>query len=229
MTRARAFHGLTAVVAVAGLVLQLMLVLQGGRVLDEVRPPATGQRVYRFFAYFTVQSNLLVAWAAATLWLDPGRDGPRWRVLRLAGTAGITVTAVVHFVLLRPLLDLHGWDRVADTVLHLVVPTLAVLGWVLFGPRPRVDLRTLGGALLHPLVWVVWTMAFGAVDGWYPYPFLDPDQEGWTAVVVALLAITAFVVGVLAAYRWLDGRLRPAGVVTDVRQGRTADPPAERP
>lgn len=67
---ARTWHALTALVAIAALVLQLALVLQGGRVLDEVDPPGTGMGVYRFFAYFTVESNLLVAAAALTLAIE---------------------------------------------------------------------------------------------------------------------------------------------------------------
>ena len=47
--------------------------------------------------------------------------------LRLAALVGITITAVVHFVLLRPLLDLDGLDLLADALLHRVVPVLAVM------------------------------------------------------------------------------------------------------
>ncbi len=47
--------------------------------------------------------------------------------MRLAGLVGITVTGLVHFVLLRPLIDLSGWDWAADKLLHMVVPVLAVV------------------------------------------------------------------------------------------------------
>ena len=115
-------------VAGGALVLQLVLVIIGNPVLDQVEPPGPAVRLYRFFAYFTIQSNLLVAIAATSLARDPDRDGAAWRVLRLAGVVGITVTGIVHFLLLRPLLDLHGWDYAADKLLHLAVPVLAVVG-----------------------------------------------------------------------------------------------------
>ena len=101
---ARVWHGLTAVVAIGALVLQLVLVIQGGRVLDDASQPALPVRLGRLVSYFTIQSNLLVAVTAAQLARDPIRDGPAWRVVRLAAVAGIFVTGVVHFVLLRPLL-----------------------------------------------------------------------------------------------------------------------------
>ncbi len=209
-TYARAWHAVTAVVAIAALVLQLVLVLQGGRVLDEVDPPSTGMRLYRLLAYFTIESNLLVAIAAVTLTRDPARDGRGWRVMRLAGLVAITVTAVVHFFLLRPLLDLDGLDWLSDKTLHMVVPALAVVGWLLFGPRPRITPRVVVLALLFPILWTAWTMVFGAVDGWYPYPFLDPAEDGWAAVVVAVIGITAFFLLLFAAYAFADRRMPPA-------------------
>ncbi|CAN5176401.1 Pr6Pr family membrane protein [soil metagenome] len=213
---ARIWHTLSAIVAVAAVTLQLALVLQGGTVLDETDPPAVGARVYRFFAYFTVESNLLIAIATITLARDPRRDGTGWRVLRLAGLVAITVTAVVHFFLLRPLLDLDGLDLVADKALHMVVPAFAIIGWVVFGPRPRISGRTVGLALLFPLVWAAWTMLFGALDGWYPYPFLDPDEDGWAPVVIALGGITVFFLGVLGGVAYVDRRMPPAPEPTTV-------------
>lgn len=206
MTTARRWHVVTAVVAVAALVLQLVLVAIGNPVLDEVEPPGLAMRLYRFVAYFTIESNLLVAVAAVALARDPARDGTAFRVVRLAGTVGITITAVVHFVLLRPLLDLGGLDYLADKLLHMVVPALAVVGWLVFGPRPRVTARVVRLALLFPVGWAAWTLAFGAVDGWYPYPFLDPDEKGWPAVLVAVVGITVLFLALFAAAARYDRR-----------------------
>lgn len=224
MTTARRWHGLTAVVVVVALVLQLVLVVIGNPVLAETEPPGLAMRLYRFLAYFTVESNLLVAVAAVGLALDPARDGPTWRVVRLAGIVGITITAVVHFVLLRPLLDLEGWDYAADKLLHTVVPALAVVGWLAFGPRPRVTPRVMGLALLLPVTWVAWTLVFGAVDGWYPYPFLDPAEEGWAGVLVAVAGITLLFLGLFAAAARWDRR--PPAPTTGGRAASTRrDPP----
>ena len=59
-------------------------------------------------------------------------------------------------------------------------------------------------------------MVFGAVDGWYPYPFLDPDEKGWAAVSVALVGITAFFLLVFAVFAYADRRLSPAPAPTNV-------------
>ncbi len=210
MTHARRFHALTALVSIIALVLQLVLVIRGGQVLDEVEPPALGLRLARFVAYFTIQSNILVAVTATTLALDPARDGRWWRVLRLAAIVGITVTGLVHFVLLRPLLDLDGADWAADKLLHMVVPVLAILGWALFGPRPRVTRREIGWALVWPIAWLAVTLVVGGLSGWYPYPFLDHREDGAGAVVVASVGVTVLFLAVFGAVSWLDRRLAPA-------------------
>jgi hypothetical protein len=210
----RRWHLLTAVVTTAAITLQLVLVVRGGQVLDEVDPPALPLRLARFVAYFTIQSNLLVAVVTAQLARDPDRDGASWRVLRLAAVVGISVTGLVHFVLLRPLLDLDGADWVADKLLHMVVPVLALAGWAAFGPRPRVTRRVAALTLVWPVGWLVVTLLVGATTGWYPYPFLDPREDGVGDVVVVCLGVTVLFVALLAAASALDRRLAP---------GRTAD------
>lgn len=211
MHRARVWHAATAVVAITALVLQLVLVIQGGRVLDETDQPGMAVRLARFVAYFTVQSNLLVAITTVQLARDPGRDGATWRAVRLAAVIGITVTGVVHFLLLRPLLDLDGADYLADKLLHMAVPALAALGWAVFGPRPRIDAPAARLALCWPLAWLTATLVVGRVSGWYPYPFLDHrEDEGVTGVVVSSIGITVFFLVLLwAAWLW-DRRAKVA-------------------
>ncbi|QIM21005.1 hypothetical protein G7075_07445 [Phycicoccus sp. HDW14] len=208
--RARQVHLVVAVVATVALVLQTVLVLRGGRVLDETAVPPLGIRLGRLVSYFTIQSNVLVAVTSWLLWRDPTRDGRWFRPVRLAALVGITVTGLVHFVLLRPLLDLHGADWAADKLLHMAVPVLAVLAWVLVGPRPRTTPRTAVEALVWPVVWLVWTLVVGALSGWYPYPFLDHREGGVGAVVVACLGITVLFLALFAGVVALERRLRPA-------------------
>jgi hypothetical protein len=212
-------------VAIGALVLQVVLVMQGGRVLDETSRPDLPIRLGRLVSYFTIQSNVLVAICGVQLARDPLRDGSWWRVLRLASVSGIFLTGVVHFVLLRPLLELEGADYVADKLLHMVVPLLAVLGWAFLGPRPRIEVRELWWTLVWPLAWLGWTLVVGGVSGWYPYPFLDHREEhGTIGVVLTSVAITAFFLLVLALARSVDHKAPPAPQVWDPYRGGTAKP-----
>lgn len=201
MTPGRAWHLLTALVATFAVVFQLALVWQGSVILDETDPPALGERLIRFISYFTILSNILVVWVTFTLALGRDDDSDGWRTLRLTSLIGIAVTGLVHWFLLRPLLDLDGADFVADKLLHLVVPLLALIGWLVFGPRGRIVARDVWRALVFPIVWLVYTLVRGAISGWYPYPFLDVDEQGYAAVAVACLGVALLFVA-LAALAW---------------------------
>jgi hypothetical protein len=201
MSRGRWWHLLTAVTATFALVLQFVLVWQGHSVLEETDPPALGERMVRFFGYFTILSNALIACITWTLALGRDRDSTWWRLLRLDGLIGITVTFVVVQLLLKGLVELHGADLLADTLLHVVVPVLAVIGWLVFGPRERVRRSDLLPALVFPVLWLVYTLIRGEIVDWYPYPFLDAGERGYGSVAVTCLGIAVLFVG-LAALAW---------------------------
>jgi hypothetical protein len=169
-----------------------------------------GLRLLRFVAYFTIQSNVLVLASSALLVVDPERCRRGSRVLRTAAVSGITVTGLVHWFLLRPLLHLHGADLVADKLLHLVVPALAVVGWLAFGPRPRTAWRPSLVATTWPLAWLLVILVQGAGTGWYPYPFLDHRQHSWAHVAVVCLGIFVLWFALLFAEHAYDRRMPPA-------------------
>jgi len=207
---ARARHALTAAVTAVALVLQLILVIEGGRVLEESHPPSMWLRLLRFASYFTVQSNVLVPVSTAVLARDPLRAEGAFRVVRTAAMTGIIVTGLVHWFLLRPLLHLHGADLVADKLLHLAVTVLASVGWLVFGPRPAMTWPTTRAATVWPLAWLVVILVQGGLTGWYPYPFLDHREHGWTHVVAVCAGIFVLWFALLFALQAYDRRMAPA-------------------
>jgi len=214
-TAARVWHGVTALAAALALLLQLVLVVLG------LPAPAAGDaapgiaaRLFHFVSYFTVLSNLAVLVTTLRAARQPDADGPVYRVLRLDAVVAITVTGLVHFFLLRPLQDLSGWPSLSDTLLHMVVPGLALLGWLLVGPRPRVRFRTVLLGLVLPVAWLVYTLVVGAVSGWYPYPFIDVGERGAgpVAVTCVLLALLVFAFSLLMWFGDRSLRRVPAAV-----------------
>ena len=204
---ARPWHTVTAVVTWAALALQLVLIIRGGVVLDETSPPALGTRLIRFISYFTILTNLLVAVTTTTLALGQTVAPRWWRVLRLNAVVGITVTGLVHWFLLRPLLDLSGADYVADKLLHVVVPLLAVVGWVVFGPRGKAERSLLLPSLIYPVGWLIYTLVRGAVANWYPYPFLDVRLHGYPAALLACAGVAVLLIALTWGAMVLDRRL----------------------
>ncbi|NAZ87805.1 Pr6Pr family membrane protein [Kineococcus indalonis] len=199
-TASRTWHAALALVVGAALLLQAVLLVRGAGT-------GTGTALVRFFSFFTIQSNVLVLAAAATLALRPDRDGPAWRVLRLDSLLGIGITGVVYATVLAPGAQHSGVDWWINATVHYVSPVATVLGWLMFGPRPRLDRRTLLLAFAWPVAWVAWTFAHGAVTGWYPYGFLDAGALGLAPALLATGAVLAAGVVLALVLRALDHRL----------------------
>lgn len=200
--RYRLAHAAVAAVAGFAVVYQLGLILQGHGVLDDVSPPPMGVRIERLVSYFTIQSNLLVALTSGALAAGVGAER-RWaRVLRLDALVAITVTGVIHWFLLRPLLELEGPDLVADQLLHVVVPLLALLGWLLATPAGWLRRADLPLVAVYPALYVAYTLVHGAARDWYPYPFIDVLDLGYprallhgAGVVLLMLVLAVLFVG----------------------------------
>jgi len=92
--------------------------------------------------------------------------------------------------------------------------------WLLFGPRPRIEVRTIALAMLWPVAWIVYILIYGAITKWYPYPFLDVTTHGYGRVIVNAVAMVTVLLVVTGLY-WLGDQRLPA---TD----RTADQAAHR-
>jgi hypothetical protein len=162
------------------------IVAQAVELADHGRFDAT-----RFFAFFTIQSNLIGV--AALVWVLFARARPRSRALELfrgAAAAYLTVTFFVVIFLLSGV-DVQLQLAWVDFVLHKLFPVIVVLDWIVDPPQVRLTLRAALTWLAYPLVWIGLTLARGAADGWYPYPFLDPANGGYGQVVVTIAAITA--------------------------------------
>ena len=207
MNRARVFHLVTFVVAAFAVVLQLVLVIQGHNVLDEHNKPDLATRLVRFCSYLTIWSNVLVAWSAFTLAAGRDKDTVLWRALRLNAVVICFGGGLVHFFFLRTILDLDGWDLVADRMLHIVVPAVAVIGWFAFGPRGRATTDDLVPFLRLPVFWLLYTLVRGAFVDWYPYPFIDVDEHGYGIVLVNCLAVAVLMFALAIGAVKLDQRL----------------------
>ena len=206
-TSRRVVHGTVAAVTLVAVLWQLWLVVTGESVLAETAQPALATRLVRFISYFTILSNLLVAGVSLESARDPERDGPRWRVVRLATVASITVTGLVHWFFLRPILDLEGGSSVVDKLLHVVVPVLALGAWVVAGPRGQAVRSAVLPSLGWPLLWGAYTLVRGLVTHWWPYPFIDADALGWGRVLVNLAAIAVLFAVVGSAFVAADRAL----------------------
>jgi hypothetical protein len=195
----RAFFALTAVVVAVGIVVQLFAAdTEGGRFTGAAA-------LLNVFAFFTIQSNLLLAIVCAMLAVRLDRPSTVFRALRLSAVLTMAVVGIVFHIALAPLYEFIGLAAVANVLLHTVTPLMAVLGWLVFGPRGQTDVRVVAGTVVYPLLWLVFTLVRGPLAGdFYPYPFLDVGEHGYPRVLLNALLVAVLFLGLAAGAHALD-------------------------
>ena len=203
-TTGRSWAAVTALVVAAGIVIQLIVTANG----TEGFFPDNPDRVFNVFAYFTIQSNLLLGGTALMLALQPDRpQSTLFKTLRLNGVLCIAVTGIVYHLVLAGSDDPHGWAAVANFLLHTLAPVVGVLGWLLFGPRGQTDARIVSWSIVYPLLWLVFTLIRGEFVGFYPYPFVNVDEHGYGRVLLNCLLVAILFLALAAGATYLDRRL----------------------
>lgn len=154
-----------------------------------------------YYTLFTIESTMIaivVVAVGGVLALRRPVDPLGYTAVRVAITSYAVMTAVVYNLLLRGLPD-EGYvgPQWPGEIMHVWFPIYIALDWLFAPGRPRLGWRALLVVIVYPLLWLGFTLVRGSIDGWYPYPFLDP-ASGWGSVLVYILVITAFVVGVAA-------------------------------
>ena len=157
----------------------------------------------RFFAYFTIQSNLVGV--AAFIVVVANRDRPRSRALESFRGAATSYLTVVFFVVIALLSNVDvGLQLVwVDFVLHKLFPVIVVLDWIIDPPTVRLTARDALAWLAYPLIWTGLTLLRGAADGWYPYPFLNPANGGYATIAATVVAITVGFLAIAAFWIWV--------------------------
>jgi hypothetical protein len=96
---------------------------------------------------------------------------------------------------------------------------MMVLGWLLFGPRPRIDRSVVMWSLLWPALWIGYTLVHGAASKWFPYPFLDVPTHGYARVFLNALLVVAVLGLVAMLYAFGDRKMQRAPDPVAIRTG----------
>jgi hypothetical protein len=155
-------------------------------------------RAFNTFAFFTVDSNLIVGATVLLLALKPDRTSPVFATFRLIGVVAITVTGLVYHVALASLFDLQRLDQLGNQLVHTVVPILAVAGWLMFGPRRLTSARIALWSLVFLVAWLGFTLVRGAFVHWYPYPFIDVTVLGYGGTLLNCVWVSVLLLGLAA-------------------------------
>lgn len=139
---------------------------------------------YDFVNYFSLFTILSVA-ISSLVFLYLALVGKRSKnsaidSIRGATTAYLLVSSAVYFLLLRNLPSSSlAW---INTVFHQIMPTVFTIDWLVLPSKMYLRLSESLKWLVFGVLYLVYTLIRGIIFNWYPYPFLNPNENGYLSV-----------------------------------------------
>lgn len=164
----------------------------------ENRTDSIPETILRYFSFFTILTNILIALCSTFLLIC--RQGVIGRFFTTPSTQTalavyITIVGIVYNLILRFLWMPQGLQKIADELLHTVIPLSYILYWLFFSAKAHLQWKGVLPWLIYPLVYLCYSLVRGAITGVYPYPFVDVGALGYDMVAVnSLVLIMAFLV-----------------------------------
>ena len=158
---------------------------------------------WEYFSYFTIQSsliNIVVFVVGGWMALRRPVDTVLYTTVRMSTVGFALVTAGVFNLLLRNVPYVGPYEGLLwpNEVIHVVVPIIIVLDWLVSPGRPALPWRAVFTAVAFPIAWLGYTLVRGAIADYYPYPFLNPANGGWGSVLAYIGSLTGFLVLIAA-------------------------------
>lgn len=159
-------------------------------------------RPTEYFTFFTITSCLLTGLALTIGGLRVLRNQPETKFLtlfRLTMTASMVIVGVIYNALLTGSVDErdigYDWPVLPNLVLHTYMPILVFLEWLITRTAVPLKLKSVFWVLVYPFTWLAFAIVRGLITNWYPYWFLNPNEEGGIPQMVQwILTIAAFFV-----------------------------------
>jgi hypothetical protein len=178
---------------------QLVLIIQN-------REAGILETVIRFFSFFTILTNILVALFFTAKVLDS--FGKRFTFFKkestfIAVTTFILVVGLVYQFVLRDIWKPTGIQLIVNELLHSVIPVFFLLYWILFSSKEKVLLKEVAPWLMYPLVYLLIVLVRGLRSNYYPYPFLNISAIGISQVLINSVLVTVLflmVMGILVLF-----------------------------
>jgi hypothetical protein len=188
MNQTKIFAAVIAVIGWMALTAQFAISVQlfsnqGGTVLDAA---------WRYFGYFTIITNMLVAVAMTRVALG------YWPASAPSALTGVVFTIAIvgfvyHFILKAHVPSLEAGPWIVDRTLHYLIPGLSAVFWLICVPKSNLTFADPFRWILIPVLYFAYAIARGIFDGWYPYFFIDVNQLGYAVVFRNAIAMTAIV------------------------------------
>ncbi|MEJ7626924.1 MAG: Pr6Pr family membrane protein [Ferruginibacter sp.] len=151
----------------------------------ENRQASIPETIIRYFSFFTILSNILVAASATYLLLKNNTVNPLFDVKNITAiTVYITVVGLVYNIILRQLWHPQGLQKWVDESLHTIIPVLFIAFWFIYVPKSVLQWKHIFKWLLFPFLYLIIILIRGNFSDYYPYPFINVTGIGYQATFI---------------------------------------------
>ncbi len=173
---------------------QFVLMLQN-------RVTAIPETIIRFFSFFTVLTNILVALYFTSMAFQLNKKP--FSVFFKNGTITalatfILLVGLVYQIILRSIWEPSGLQMVVDELLHTIIPLYFLIYWFLYAEPLDFKFKGLWYWILYPLVYFIYIIIRGHLSKFYPYPFVNVTEIGYVGVAQNFIVILGSVILLIA-------------------------------
>jgi hypothetical protein len=169
------------------------------------RTTAVPEAVIRYFSYFTILTNLLVAVCFTSLLLKERKAERFFKQpsVLTAVTVYILIVGLVYNLVLRSQWNPQGLQLLADNLLHSITPLFTLLYWIVYVPAKEISWKQTPAWMLYPFFYLIYIMIRGSFSNFYPYFFIDVSKLGYTKAFTNAVYVTVAFFAVSLVLIWI--------------------------
>jgi hypothetical protein len=157
----------------------------------------------RFFSYFTILTNSLVA-IYFTLIVIKIKSG-FLKIIDKPGTLTaitvyITTVGLVYQILLRHTWAPKGLQMIVDELLHTLIPIVVIIYWFFYESKALVTYKQIPKWLVYPIIYLTYILIRGTFSNFYPYPFINVENLGLSKVIINVVGLTGLFILLSAVF-----------------------------
>lgn len=169
------------------------------------------ETIIRFFSFFTILTNLLVAiyFTSRIAIFDKFFFQKITNKSTLTAlTTFILVVGLVYQIILRNTWHPTGFQRIIDELLHSVIPLFVFFYWLLFVDLTELKFKNCKNWLWFPLFYFVYIIIRGHFSNFYPYPFINISEIGYLQVFINFLIISGVFLSVMGILVFIGHKIK---------------------
>lgn len=157
------------------------------------RTTSISEAIIRYFSYFTILTNLLVAISFTSLLLPGSRRLSFFshNTVLTAVTLYILIVGLVYNLVLRSQWNPQGMQLIVDNGLHTITPLLTLFYWFMYVNAKNIKWLQTASWLIYPFAYLIYALIRGSFSNFYPYFFINVDNLGYSKALLNAGFVTA--------------------------------------